>query len=106
MPYAPIFMTQISEAEMEKLVHLCRIACTAEERETLKGHLLKMLTYVEQLKEIDTEHAPPCQHVLATHQNVLREDVPGDCLERERYLANAPSHVGGLIRVPSVMKES
>ena len=38
--------------------------------------------------------------------NVTREDVVGELLNREAFLANAPSHVGGMIRVPPVIKQS
>jgi aspartyl-tRNA(Asn)/glutamyl-tRNA(Gln) amidotransferase subunit C len=34
----------------------------------------------------------------------MREDKVGETLPRELFLANAPSHVGGLIRVPPVIK--
>jgi aspartyl-tRNA(Asn)/glutamyl-tRNA(Gln) amidotransferase subunit C len=98
-------MTTISEEELEKLMHLCRIACSSEEKEVLKRHLSKMLVHMEELNNIDTQHVAPCLHVLASHQNVMREDVEGELLPREVYLANVSSHVGGMIRVPPILKE-
>ncbi len=97
-------MTDISKEEVEKLFHLCRIACSEEEKDTLKTHLSRTLAYMEELNAINTEGVEPCYHVLASHKHLLREDCEEELLTREDYLANTV-HVGGLIRVPPVMKE-
>jgi aspartyl-tRNA(Asn)/glutamyl-tRNA(Gln) amidotransferase subunit C len=56
------------------------------------------------LKEVDTEDVPECNHVLEAIQNVMREDKTEETLNRQTFLANSPSHVGGMIRVPPVIK--
>ncbi|MBS3904240.1 MAG: Asp-tRNA(Asn)/Glu-tRNA(Gln) amidotransferase subunit GatC [Simkania sp.] len=94
----------LSEEDIEKLSHLCRIACTPEEKEKLRANLSKILGYVDQLKEIDTTGVPPCNSVLEGMTNPLREDESCDTMSREVFLANAPAHVGGMIRVPPVIK--
>jgi len=35
----------------------------------------------------------------------LREDIPEEPLSRDLFLANAPSQVGGMIKVPPVFKQ-
>ncbi len=35
----------------------------------------------------------------------MREDKTGDLLDRELFLANAPSHIGGMVRVPLIIKQ-
>jgi len=36
----------------------------------------------------------------------MREDLVVPTLTREEFLANAPAHVGGMVRVPPVIKFS
>lgn len=57
------------------------------------------------MKEVDTEGVEVCNHVSETVSNVMREDDIGETLPRETFLENSPSHVGGMIRVPTVIKK-
>ena len=91
---------------IQYLPTLSRIDCTEKEQESLLEDLGKILNYVEQLQEIDTENVPPCNHVLEGITNVMREDEVGETLPRETFLSNSPSQVGGLIRVPPVIKKT
>ncbi len=97
-------MPAFDEKELNKLAKLCRIECTEDEKKALHAQLSHVLNYVEQLKEVDTEGVEPCLTVLKTLANVMREDEVGETLPRETFLANAPAHVGGMIRVPPVIK--
>jgi aspartyl-tRNA(Asn)/glutamyl-tRNA(Gln) amidotransferase subunit C len=99
-------MAEVDKETIKKLTHLCRIDCTEEEQEALLDNLKKILNYIEQLQQIDTENVPPCNHVLDDMANVMREDSVGQVLDREIFLANAPSHIGGMIRVPPVIKQN
>lgn len=94
----------LTNEEFEKLKSLCRIACSDEEKEELSARLSRVLTYIDQLREVPTENVAPCNHILETFENVLRDDVVGEMLPRETFLGNAPAHVGGMIRVPPVIK--
>lgn len=97
-------MEEIDKKEIDKLIKLCRIECTEDEKKALQSDLSKILKYVEELGEVDTNEVEPCYRVLQTLKNVMRDDVAGETLDRELFLANAPAHVGGLIRVPPVIK--
>lgn len=99
-------MNAFDEKELEQLIQLCRIECTAEEKKALQSHLSNVLKYVEQLQEVDVTGVEPCYSVLETVVNAMREDEVKDLLPRELFLANAPAHVGGMIRVPPVIKFS
>ena len=85
-------------------VKLSRIECSEEEQEALLRDLEKILVLFEELNEINTENVSPCNQVLEGMANVMREDSVGNILTREDFLSNAPSQVGGLVRVPPVMK--
>lgn len=99
-------MQEFTEQELSHLMKLCRIDCSLEEKETLKDALSKVLSYIELLNEVDTEGVAPCTRVLETSGNVLRQDLTSQTLTREEFLANAPAHVGGMVRVPPVIQFS
>lgn len=98
-------MGTLNKESIQELTRLCRIDCTEEEQESLLNDLEKILAYFEQLEQIDTDNVPPCNHVLEAMSNVMREDIVGEVLNRDAFLNNAPSHVGGMIRVPPVIKQ-
>lgn len=99
-------MAKLNKETIKKLTRLCRIDCTEEEQDSLLEDLKKILNYVEQLQEIDTENVPPCNQVIEGMANVMREDVIGKVLKRETFLANAPAHIGGMVRVPPIIKQN
>lgn len=97
-------MEEFDEKEVERLAKLCRIACTEEEKKALHLHIAGVLKYMGQLKEVDTEGVEPCCRVQETQTNEMRCDEVGELLPREQFLENAPAHVGGMVRVPPVIK--
>jgi aspartyl-tRNA(Asn)/glutamyl-tRNA(Gln) amidotransferase subunit C len=99
-------MSTLSKESIKKLMKLCRIDCSEEEQEMLLQDLQKILHLFEQLQEIDTEHTAPCNQVLEGMGNVMRDDLIKNPMPREAFLSNAPSQIGGMIRVPPVMKSN
>jgi aspartyl-tRNA(Asn)/glutamyl-tRNA(Gln) amidotransferase subunit C len=99
-------MANLDKKTIKTLTQLSRIDCSENEQEALLEDLKKILHYVELLDEIDTTHVPPCNHVLEDVANVMRDDIVGEVMPREVFLANAPSHIGGMIRVPPVIKQN
>jgi aspartyl-tRNA(Asn)/glutamyl-tRNA(Gln) amidotransferase subunit C len=99
-------MATLDKDTIAYLTQLSRIDCSEEEKEGLLKDLKSILNYVDLLQEIDTSDVEPCIQVLENMNNVTREDIPGEILARETFLANAPSHVGGMIRVPPVLKQN
>lgn len=100
-------MANFDHQTLEHLKKLCRMDCTEEENKDILSSLSRIVNYVEQLKEIDTENIRTCRYVLrGMLKNRMREDAPKDLLSREEFLANAPDQIGGMIRVPPVLKPS
>jgi aspartyl-tRNA(Asn)/glutamyl-tRNA(Gln) amidotransferase subunit C len=96
-------MSRISEEEVKHVANLARLAVTEEEVKKFQQNLDAIITYAEQLNEIDTENIEPTSHVLDM-KNVMREDVPAKGLPREEVLKNAPEHQDGQIKVPSIIE--
>lgn len=99
-------MALLNKQTIKMLTSLSRINCTEEEQEALLSDLQKILAYIDQLDEVDTENTPVCNQVIPSVVNVMREDKVGETLPREVFLANAPSQIGGMIRVPPVLKSN
>lgn len=97
-------MAKLDQETIQLLSTLCRIECTEEEEMGLLKDLQKILAYFETLDEIDTTDVPPCYQVHENVSNNFRDDEVGDTLPRDVFLSNAPSHTGGMIKVPTVIK--
>ncbi len=90
---------------LEHLKKLCRIDCDPDEEANILDSLKRMLSYVEQLEEVNTDGIKPCNYVLRSMlKNVWREDLAENTMPREQFLSNAPDQIGGMLRIPPVMK--
>jgi aspartyl-tRNA(Asn)/glutamyl-tRNA(Gln) amidotransferase subunit C len=83
-----------------RVARLARLRLTDEEVDRLAGELPKILEHIEKMKELDLDGVEPTSHVVEL-TNVLREDVPRECLPRERALEAAPDAAPEGFRVPS-----
>ena len=97
-------MSELDSHLLKDLTKLCRIHCSEEDEERLLGDLQSILDLVEQLHTVDTEGVTPCNHVIPSMVNCMRDDVVGDVTPRDVFMRNAPDKVGGMVRVPPVIK--
>lgn len=84
---------------------LSRIELTQPQVEMFSRQLSAILTYVEKLRELDTQHVEPLVHAVEL-TNVLADDVPHASLTADEALANAPQRDGDFFMVPKVIGES
>ncbi|MCA1032910.1 Asp-tRNA(Asn)/Glu-tRNA(Gln) amidotransferase subunit GatC [Bacillus timonensis] len=96
-------MSRISIEQVKHVAHLARLAVSEEEAESFKNQLDAMITFAEQLNELDTEDVKPTTHVLDV-KNILREDIPEKGLPIEEVMKNAPDAKDGHFRVPSIIE--
>ncbi len=100
-------MSHFDHQTLEHLKKLCKIECSPAEGEDILKSLSRVLAYIGHLKEVDTENTATCRYVLRGMSNLtLRKDVPSDPLPREEFLADAPEQIGGMIKVPPILKPS
>jgi aspartyl-tRNA(Asn)/glutamyl-tRNA(Gln) amidotransferase subunit C len=97
-------MSRISVEQVKHVAHLARLAITEDEAEALTKQLDAIITFADQLSELDTDEVEPTSHVLDM-KNVMREDIPQKGLPREEVLKNVPVHQDGQIKVPSILGE-
>ena len=89
--------------DREQVLHVARLArlqLSEQEVDRMAGEMSTILGHVETMNELDLEGVEPTSHVVEL-QNVLREDVPRDCLPRERALEQASDAADGGFRVPT-----
>jgi aspartyl-tRNA(Asn)/glutamyl-tRNA(Gln) amidotransferase subunit C len=96
-------VSRISVENVKHVAHLARLAITDQEAEKFQKQLDAIVTFAEQLNELDTTDVKPTTHVL-TMKNVMREDVAEKGLPVEEVLKNAPDHKDNQIRVPAVLE--
>ncbi len=96
-------MAKITIEEVEHVANLARLVFNEEEKKKLAEQLGRILDYIEQLNELDTEDVEPTSHVIPM-KNVVRPDVVRPSLTRDDALANAPSDVDGLFEVPKIVE--
>jgi aspartyl-tRNA(Asn)/glutamyl-tRNA(Gln) amidotransferase subunit C len=97
-------MEEFDKDTLIQLARLCRINCTDKELEILLKNLQSILGYMDQLREVNTENVPVCNHVSEAIESFMREDEPSASLDPETFLKNSPSRVGRMVRVPTVIK--
>ncbi|HET6371686.1 MAG TPA: Asp-tRNA(Asn)/Glu-tRNA(Gln) amidotransferase subunit GatC [Candidatus Polarisedimenticolia bacterium] len=97
---------RIALDEVRRIARLAQLEFGQQELESLRGDLDQILTYIEQLQEIDTEGV---EAAIGMHGGGsggverLREDELQGCLSPEEALANAPESAGGHFKVPKVI---
>jgi aspartyl-tRNA(Asn)/glutamyl-tRNA(Gln) amidotransferase subunit C len=94
---------KVDHETLHKIAHLARLDVRPEEEQPLIDSLNEVLTWMEQLNEIDTTGVEPLTHISA-ELNVLREDIVGHQLPREQALANAPDKTDQYFQVPKVIE--
>lgn len=103
-------MERVSLEDVRRVAELGYLELTAEEETRMRRDLNAILDYVAQLSELDTASVEPMAQVsevlglAAENVSVLREDVPGPCLDRERVMASAPDTDSVFFKVPKVIE--
>lgn len=88
---------------LHKIAHLARLEVRPEEEAGLVNSLNDVLTWMEQLNEVDTTGVEPLTHI-SLETNVLRDDVVANQLPRKQALTNAPQQDGQFFEVPKVLE--
>ena len=93
----------ISDETIEYVGILAKLDLSEAEKEEAKRDMGRMLDYIDQLNELDTDDVEPMSHVFPV-QNVFREDVVTNGDDRDAILANAPEKREGTFVVPKTIE--
>ena len=89
--------------DIEKVARLARLELSEEERKTFGNQLEQILTYMEQLNQLDTIGVEPTSHAIPLH-NVFREDETRASFSQEEILSISPDQEDGHFKVPRIIE--
>ena len=92
--------------DVKKIAKLAHLEITDEEVAMYTPQMADIVSYVEQLNELDTEAVEPAIGGLTPEgeqTNTAREDGPHESLGQKAALEEAPSSVEGHFQVPKVL---
>ena len=96
----------INEADIEKVAQLAHLEITPEERRAFTPQMADIVTYVEQLNDVDTSQVEPAMGGLTAEGEQTqssRADEVRPSLGQKLALEEAPDPASGYFRVPKVL---
>lgn len=93
---------EVTDALIEGVARLSRLAISGEEAASLCEHFQKILSYVAELQTLDTGDVDP-SHFAFDAVNVYREDVSRPSLPVVEALKNAPEQRHPYFAVPRIV---
>jgi aspartyl-tRNA(Asn)/glutamyl-tRNA(Gln) amidotransferase subunit C len=93
----------IDAATVRRVAHLARIRIEEDRLEPLARELTGILTWIEQLNEVDTDGVAPMASTEAVSLP-MREDAVTDGGDPAKVLANAPKSDRDFFVVPKVVE--
>ena len=96
----------ITQSDIEKVAQLAHLELADEELKTFGQQIAEIVTYVEQLNEIDTSNVEPAIGGLTPageKTDTSRADEIEGSVGQKVALAEAPDPASGYFRVPKVL---
>ncbi len=93
----------LDKATVAKIASLARLRVVDDRLAGLATELSKILTWIEQLAEVDTEGVTPMSSVVEASLR-QRPDAITDGGKADDILANAPASAAGFFTVPKVVE--
>ena len=99
---------KLTDEEVRYVADLANLRLSDQELVRMQHDLGQILTYIEQLNELDTSTVQPMSQVLfdADETATLREDIPHAPLGNPKALENAAASGSGYFKVPKVIERS
>jgi aspartyl-tRNA(Asn)/glutamyl-tRNA(Gln) amidotransferase subunit C len=93
----------VNKDTVRRVAKLARIAFPEERLEPMAGELNRILAWVEQLKEVDTEKVEPMTSVVKVSLK-MRDDVVTDGARAAAVVQNAAGAEDNYFAVPKVVE--
>lgn len=85
--------------EVHRVAALARLRLDGEQERRFADQLSRVVDYIDQIRSAAAAAATPAAAPAAREA----ADEPGPCLDRERFLANAPAVEGPFLLVPQIL---
>ncbi len=92
----------LTREDVQKIASLARLKVTPDEVTEFTSQLQQVLTYIEQLNELNTDDIEPMAHAIE-QVNVWADDIARESFSREAMLRNAPARDDQCYLVPAVL---
>lgn len=89
--------------DVSHVAKLANLPLSDEEKKKFEKQLEETLSYIENLKEVDTQDVKPTFQVTGL-ENIEREDEAAPSLSQEDALKNAKSTYNGLFKVKAILE--
>lgn len=96
-------MANISQDDIHHLAQLSALSLDDGEAELMTKEISAIMTYIEQLDEIDTEGVQPTYQVTGLHNQWRTDAVELSTVTKAQLLDLAPEQAHGQIKVPKVL---
>ena len=96
----------INQSDIEKVAQLAHLELAEEELKTFGPQIAEIVSYIEQLNEIDTTNVEPAIGGLTLEgekTDTVRADEVRGSLGQQTALSEAPDSASGHFRVPKVL---
>lgn len=92
---------------IDHIAHLARIELSHVEKEKFAAELENILSFIDQLREVDTSDVEPVAHVSGLSDTVREDEIRDDwgMGVRDRLLAQAPKTENAYIKVKTVLEK-
>ena len=94
---------EINDKLVSYVAELAHLKLDDDQRAQAAADLARMIGYVDQLSELDTDGVEPMSHIFPL-KNVLRADVVVPSADREVLLSGAPARDEETFRVPKAVE--
>jgi aspartyl-tRNA(Asn)/glutamyl-tRNA(Gln) amidotransferase subunit C len=94
---------ELSVGDVQKLARLARLELAEGEAASLRADLSRIVGYVRQLEELDTEGIEPLTHAVPMDQR-RRKDEAAEHLVGRRGVCGSAGYDGGLVRLPRIVE--
>jgi len=95
-------LKNVTPDEVSRIAHLSKLNLEGGELEKLTEDFNRILGYVAQISEVQTDDVAPLSHVLDL-ENVMRADIPHESLGPDEVKNLAPEFNAGFFVVPRVI---
>lgn len=93
----------VTKEDVAYIANLARLQPDEAQIETLIRDMNRILSYMEQLNQVDTTEVAPLDHVIEIPPD-YRTDVALPPLDHNKALSNAPDADSDYFRVPKVIE--
>ena len=93
---------EVNDELVDRIAELAKLEFSGEDKEAIKTDMARIITFVEQLREVDTDGVEPLIYMTEAHNRLRKDEVKME-ITQEEALKNAPLKDSDYFKVPKVL---